>query len=194
MEVTEIGPGPEADPGADGGQGRAAVGLVIHPDAGDQIEAAVDPRKTPENVFRHGQVVDQNESLRRVAAEIEADGRPLPENLPGRLALQVQFAPAVAQPDDEGAGDLLAGDKGIGVAQIVEDFLDDLGQALGGDAEEIFRRLQDFILAEGRLGGQGLMGREGKRDNRRQYYCADSPPPPNRLAKFCKPFHDPLSL
>ena len=33
MEVTEIGPGPEADPGADGGQGRAAVGLVIHPAA-----------------------------------------------------------------------------------------------------------------------------------------------------------------
>ena len=118
----------------------------------------------------------------------------MPENLPGRLALQVQFPPAVAQPDDEGAGDLLAGDKGIGVAQIVEDFLDDLGQALGGDAEEIFRRLQDFILAEGRLGGQGLMGREGKRDNRRQNDCADSPPPPNLLAKFCKPFYDPPTL
>ena len=151
MEVTEIGPGPEADPGADGGQGRAAVGLVVHPDAGDQIEAAVDPRKTPEKVFRQGQVVDQNESLRRVAADIETDGRPLPENLPCRLPLQVQFAPAVAQPDDEGAGDLLAGDKGVGVAQIVEDFLDDLGQALGGDAKEIFRRLQDFVFGEGGL-------------------------------------------
>src|SRR3989442_8240053 len=130
VHVADAGTGAQAHAEADRRQHDAAALLVVDTRAADVVEAAVDAGVALEDVVHRGQVVDEHEYLRRVAAQVEADRRTGPEHARAAAALHRQLAVAIAQTHADRAGDFLALDVGVRPALVLEGLLDHLGQAL----------------------------------------------------------------
>ena len=89
----------------------------------------------------------------------------MPIDLAGRGALAIEHAVAVAHADTDRAADLFAGDIGVRPALIFEHLLDQLGEPLGGLAEEVRRGGEDRVLVEGVvLVGRSESGATGKQE------------------------------
>src|SRR5271154_5816017 len=71
----------QADAVADGRQSDAAAALVVHPQPGDEIEAAFHAGKALEHAPRLAQIVAQGEAFGGVGADIEAHRGTAPEHL-----------------------------------------------------------------------------------------------------------------
>ncbi len=146
MQIAQAGAGAQAYAGADGGYRQDPVGLIINADPGDEIETAVKAGKTAVQVIGRGHIVYQHEGFRHISAEIKSHRGTLPEYVLFAPAFLVQLTTAVAQTDDKGAGNFIAGDIAVGPAQVFKDLFEDTGQTLGGGAEQIFRRGPDLIF------------------------------------------------
>ena len=80
--VLHIGARADANAGADGRKCDAAAALIIDAQTGDEIDAAFHTGETLQHpLFLAAQLVDQGETFRGIAAEIEAHGRAFPINL-----------------------------------------------------------------------------------------------------------------
>ena len=109
------------------------------------------------------EVVDQHERAAGIGARVEPNRRPGPIDRPLPFDLVGQRAGAVAQADDERAARLAPGDIAGRLALILQDFLDQLGQALGALAEHAFRRTDQVVALVGGL----PFRRRGRRSSRR---------------------------
>src|SRR6266581_2437034 len=169
MHVADAGAGAPADAEADRREDHVVPALIIDAGAADEIEAAVDAGEALEDVLGLGQVVDQDEDLRGVGAEVEADRGALPIDLLAAAALQRQHAVAIAQADADGAGELLALDVAVGPALVLEGLFDDLGQPLGRFAKEVGGGLEDRLLVDfGFAAGRVIAVLQARRRTARQ--------------------------
>ena len=113
------------------------------------------------------EIIDQDEGVGGIATDVEADRRAGPIDFALALDLVVERARTIAQADHEGARRLAPGNIGIGLALILEDLLDNAGQALGPLAEHAFGRADQIIFLIGfarrhrgwrRIGGDRCAG------------------------------------
>ncbi|SOR30787.1 protein of unknown function [Methylorubrum extorquens] len=136
FQIADIDAEPGADAGADRHHDDAAVGHRRHAEAADEVGRAVDAAEAAVEVAHGGQVVDEHHGARAVAADIEAERRPLPVDpaLPGIAG--IERALAEAQAADDGAGRLLSQDVAVGLAPAPGRLLDGEREAAGHAAEE----------------------------------------------------------
>ncbi len=99
------------------------------------------------------EVVDQHEHLVGVAAQVEADRRAGPVDRPLPLHLVEHLALAVAQADADRARSLAARDIGVGLALVLQNVFEQLGEAGSAFAEGAFCRGEQIVPLE-RVGGR----------------------------------------
>ena len=95
------------------------------------------------------EIVDQDEHLVGVGAGVEADRRAGPVDGAVALDLVVHHARTVADAEDEGAAGFGAGDIGDRLALIVEDVLEQVGEALGAAAEHALGGVEHIVAGNG---------------------------------------------